>query len=120
MKEITDAAAAAPIVKKLAGGKVKKEDPSVIVKRVERSKRKCVTVVSGLETVGVKLSDAASIFKKKFSCGASVVKGPLGGDEIDIQGDIVDEVIDLLASHFKISDNALFTMEGQTKVPARE
>jgi hypothetical protein len=34
---------------------------------------------------GVKLPDACKIFKKKFSCGASVVETPDNKEEIEIQ-----------------------------------
>ncbi|KAF8820143.1 translation initiation factor sui1 protein [Cardiosporidium cionae] len=37
--------------------------------------------------MGVNLSKAAKIFAKFFSCGVSVVKSPLGNDQLDIQVD---------------------------------
>jgi len=58
----------------------------VLIQRLQRNKRKFVTVVTGLEHFGVKLKDAAQCFKKKFSCGSAVVAGECGKpDEIDIQ-----------------------------------
>jgi density-regulated protein DRP1 len=116
LKVVSEAAAVA--AEKKQSGK-KKDETCVIVKRVERSKRKCVTVISGLDSVGVKLADAAKVMSKKFSCGASVVKGVVGGDEIDVQGDIVEDVIDLLMNHFKISESSIYTMDGGQKVPIK-
>uniref|UniRef100_A0A8R7TU05 SUI1 domain-containing protein n=1 Tax=Triticum urartu TaxID=4572 RepID=A0A8R7TU05_TRIUA len=48
----------------------------VIIEKIVRNKRKCVTVVKGLELFGVNLSDASKKFGKKFAAGASVVKCP--------------------------------------------
>ncbi|KAE8687555.1 Translation initiation factor SUI1 family protein isoform 2 [Hibiscus syriacus] len=64
-------------VKRLPGGKIKKkEKKEVIIEKVVRNKRKCITTVKGLEHFGVKLSDASKKLGKKFATGASVVKGP--------------------------------------------
>merc|ERR1711862_289681 len=81
--------------KLLPGGKKKREtSPRVQIKRFTRGGRKCVTSVCGLDTFGVKLDDAAKKFKKKFSCGASVVKGEATlPDTVDIQGDFEYELI---------------------------
>merc|ERR1719229_1416694 len=74
--------------KLLPGGKKKREaSPHITIKKLSRGGRKCVTSVTGLESFGVKLEPMAKLFKKKFSCGASVVKGDAGQpDTVDIQG----------------------------------
>jgi density-regulated protein DRP1 len=70
----------------LPGGKVKKKSkPQVVLESHTRQRKKCVTSVTGLEGFGIKLSDAAKLFGKKFACGASVVKTPTGGEQIDMQ-----------------------------------
>jgi len=88
----------------LPGGKVKREkSPRVEVRKLQRSGgRKCVTTVNGLHMFDVKLDAAAKIFKKKFACGASVVNNAAQNlpDEIDIQGDIEDEIIDVIVANF--------------------
>lgn len=62
-------------VKRLPGGKIKKkEKQEVIIEKVVRNKRKCITIVKGLDLFGVKLSDASKKLGKKFATGASVVK----------------------------------------------
>lgn len=62
-------------VKRLPGGKIKKkEKQEVVIEKVIRNKRKCITTVKGLELFGVKLSDASKKLGKKFATGASVVK----------------------------------------------
>lgn len=89
--------------KLLPGGKLKREaSPSVTVKKFTRGGRKCVTSVAGLDGFGVKLEAAAKLFKKKFACGSSVVKGENGApDTVDIQGDFGEEVIEHICDEFK-------------------
>jgi density-regulated protein DRP1 len=36
------------------------------------------------------------VFAKKFSCGASVVKNPSLVDEIDIQGDVKEDLVEFI------------------------
>lgn len=104
-------------VKELPGGKKKREaSPSVSIKKLTRGGRKCVTSVCGLETFGVKLDNAAKLFKKKFSCGASVVKGENGlPDTVDVQGDFEDEIVDLIADEYKLPRSKVSFLEGGTK-----
>jgi len=93
-------------VQLLPGGKVKKaEKPIVYLSRVQRNKKKYITVVSGLDKFGIKLTDAARVFAKKFSCGASVIKG--AEEEIDVQGDIIDEMVDFLEEKWEISEDSI-------------
>jgi density-regulated protein DRP1 len=65
----------APKKKKETSEEKKKKGPKVVVSRLSRSKRKFLTLVSGLDGFGVVPKDACSIFKKKFACGVSQVKG---------------------------------------------
>ncbi|XP_040369442.1 density-regulated protein isoform X3 [Rosa chinensis] len=84
-------------VKRLPGGKVKKKEKlEVIIEKVTRNKRKCITTVKGLELFGVKLSDASKKLGKKFATGASVVKGPTEKDQIDVQGDIFYDIVEFI------------------------
>lgn len=69
---------------------------NVIIKRVERNKRKYVTAVSGLEAFGLENKKVAKDLAKKFATGASVTKLPAGGEEIVVQGDVSDEIEEFL------------------------
>lgn len=71
----------------------KKRHPRVTVSRVQRSKRKFLTLVEGIDAYGVDLKEACSAFKKKFACGVSVVKGTT---EIEIQGDVSYEIAEFI------------------------
>lgn len=80
---------------KAAQPKKKKRTPRVTVSRVQRSKRKFLTLVSGLDAYGVQGKEACSLFKKKFACGVSVVKGTT---DIEIQGDVSYEIVDFIVA----------------------
>jgi density-regulated protein DRP1 len=117
-KAAADAAEAKP--KLLPGGKVKKEEVQKVVIRKApgaRNKKKLMTIVSGLDTYGVKLDKAAKLFAKKFSCGCSVSKGVPGGkgEEIDIQGDFDDEILQVILENFKEVPKDKITFEAVKK-----
>lgn len=73
----------------------------MILKRVERAKRKHVIVVTGLEAFGLDLKKVAKEMGKKFACGSSVTKVPGGGEEIVVQGDLSDEIEEWLLGKYK-------------------
>lgn len=71
-----------------------KAQAKVLIKRVERNKRKYVTAVSGLEAHGMDLKKVAKEWGKKFATGSSVTKTASGGEEVVVQGDNSDEIWD--------------------------
>lgn len=78
----------------------RKAEAMVYIKRVERQKRKYVTVVSGLEQHGLELKKIAKELGKKFATGSSVTKTPAGGEEITVQGDVSDDLFDWLEEKY--------------------
>ncbi|GAB5589857.1 Translation machinery-associated protein 22 [Umbelopsis nana] len=78
----------------------KKMESHVIIKRVERTKRKCVTTIHGLEVFDVDLKKAAKMFANRFACGSSVAKNNQNQDEIVVQGDFSDELLDLILANW--------------------
>lgn len=107
-------------VKCLPGGKIKKKDKKeVVIEKVVRNKRKCITTVKGLELFGVKLSDASKKLGKKFATGASVVKGPTEKEQIDVQGDISYDIVEFITDTWPdVPATAIFFIEDGKKVPA--
>mmetsp|Transcript_30413 Transcript_30413/g.72355 ORF Transcript_30413/g.72355 Transcript_30413/m.72355 type:complete len:181 (+) Transcript_30413:92-634(+) len=110
------------IEKRLPGGKVKKKaKPEILLERNIRNKRKCITTVSGLDTFKVKLSEASKLFGKKFASGASVVKTASGKEQIDIQGDCLDQLAELILKQYGkdngITRKDIFFMDNKTKTP---
>ncbi|GAA53801.1 density-regulated protein [Clonorchis sinensis] len=65
----------------------------ITVFKTSRGKKKFTTSVVGLSTFGIELKVASKVFGQKFATGSSVTGN---GDEIVIQGDVKDEIIDLL------------------------
>jgi len=64
----------------------------ICLSRAPRGKKKSVTVITGLASTGIDLKAAAKFLATKFACGASVT----GDDEIVIQGDVKDDLFDVL------------------------
>lgn len=79
----------------------KRASSTVVIKRIERNKRKFVTAVSGLEAFDLELKKVAKEFGKKFATGSSVTKTASGGEEIVVQGDVSDEIEDFLLEKYK-------------------
>ena len=77
------------------------EKPTVTIINESRSKKKSTTTIAGLEKFNVKLPDAAKLFRQKFACGAAVVQS-LIGEEVQIQGDVVDDLVKLLQEKFQV------------------
>lgn len=65
----------------------------------------------------LKIKDAARVFGKKFSSGASVSESPQGAKEIVIQGDVWFDLPQLLISEFKVAPTAIFYLEEGTLRP---
>jgi len=74
----------------------KRASAKVTLKRIERNKRKHITAIHGLEAFDIDLKKAAKVFAQKFATGASVSKNAAGQDEIVVQGDVSDEVEEML------------------------
>ncbi|KAG0167909.1 Translation machinery-associated protein 22 [Apophysomyces sp. BC1034] len=78
----------------------KKMSTRVTIKRVERTRRKCVTTIHGLDVFEVDMKKAAKMFANKFACGSSVAKNNQNQDEIVVQGDFSDELHDLILANW--------------------
>lgn len=70
-----------------------------------RNKKKSITSVHGLDKFGVKLSEASKVFGKKFATGASVSKSAEGKEQIDMQGDFVDQLAALIIKNYGSSNS---------------
>ncbi|CAK8680072.1 density-regulated protein-like [Clavelina lepadiformis] len=91
--------------------KQKKEPDIVRIARIPRGKRKFVTRVTGLATFDINLKKASKQFSQKFSCGSSVS----GDDEIIIQGDVTDDLIDLISETWNQIDEDHIEDLGEVK-----
>jgi density-regulated protein DRP1 len=73
----------------------------ILIKRIERNKRKYVTAVQGLEAFGLDIKKVAKDFGKKFATGSSVTKIPGGGEEITVQGDLSEDIREFLVEKYE-------------------
>lgn len=110
------------IEKQLPGGKVKKKSaPHVLLESHTRNRKKMITTVAGLESFGVKLSEAAKLFGKKFACGASVTKTASGGEQVDMQGEFVGKLAELVVKTYGASNGItkkdIYVVQDKRKVP---
>ena len=86
--------------KVMPGKKKKPKVKEIVVTRATRQRKKAITSVEGLDLFGVKLADAAKVCGKKYACGASVVQNASLREQIDIQGDVQEEVPKLLIEKY--------------------
>lgn len=86
--------------KRAAREEEKRRKARVTVTLVDRNKRKSVTHVGGLSAFGLDMKRVAKRLAGKYACGCSVVTDPAGGEEIVVQGDVVDDVMDFLPSEY--------------------
>ncbi|KAH7731747.1 Density-regulated protein [Aphelenchoides avenae] len=77
-----------------------KVQAKITLQRAPRGKTKSVTVIKGLTTFGIDLKVASKFFASRFACGSSVT----GTDEIVIQGDVKDELFDIIPEKWKQVD----------------
>ena len=96
----------------------KRATSKVIIKRVERNKRKYVTEVSGLDHFGLDLKKVAKEFGKKFATGSSVTKTASGGEEITVQGDVSDDIFDWLGENHEVPEENVEMVEDKKKKSA--
>ena len=87
----------------------------VIIKRIERGKRKYVTAVANLQAFDVDIKKAAKTLANKFARGASVSKTVEGKDEIVVQGDLVDEIEEFLVEQYNVSEDQIVIREEKGK-----
>jgi len=90
--------------------KVEKER-HIQLSRQARGKKKSVTVIQGLATFDIDLKDASKLFGHKFACGSSVT----GEDEIVIQGDVKDDLYDLILEKWPEIDEDFIEDLGDVK-----
>lgn len=98
----------------------KKASSKILIKRVERNKRKFVTAVSGLEAFGLDLKKVSKDFGKRFATGASVTKMAGGvGEEIVVQGDLSDEIWEVLVEgEYEVPEGNVECVEDKKKKSA--
>ncbi|PGH08024.1 translation machinery-associated protein 22 [Blastomyces parvus] len=104
----------------------RKAAAKIQIRRVERNKRKYVTVVSGLEAHGLDIKKISKELGKKFATGSSVTKAASGvaataqggsGEEITVQGDVSEEILEWLVGKYptKVPEDNVELVEDKKK-----
>lgn len=91
--------------------KKQEKEKRVYMSRAPRGKKKFVTVVGGLGTFDIDLKTASKFFASRFSCGSSVT----GEDEVVIQGDVKDDLYDILPEKWTEIDEDCIEDRGDMK-----
>ena len=88
----------------------------VVLKRIERGKRKYVTAIANLQTFpGVEIKAASKKLAQRFATGASVTKTAEGKEEIVVQGDLVDDIEEFLIEKYNIPEDKIVIREEKAK-----
>ncbi|XP_060561646.1 density-regulated protein homolog isoform X2 [Ruditapes philippinarum] len=77
--------------------KKKSEPQGIKLGTAKRGKKKMVTIVMGLASYDIDLKEASKYFANKFACGSNIQ----AEDEIVIQGDVKDDLFDILPEKWK-------------------
>ncbi|KAJ5370116.1 Translation machinery-associated protein 22 [Penicillium cataractarum] len=98
----------------------RKAASKIQIKRVERNKRKHVTVIIGLEIFGLENKKLAKELGKKFATGSSVTRSPAGTEEITVQGDVSEDVKEWLLEVYgsKVPESNIELIEDKKKKKA--
>ncbi|KAF7713405.1 Translation machinery-associated protein 22 [Penicillium ucsense] len=98
----------------------RKAASKIQIKRVERNKRKYVTVIIGLEIFGLENKKLAKELGKKMATGSSVTRSPAGTEEITVQGDVSEDVKEWLLETYgsKVPEANIELIEDKKKKKA--
>jgi density-regulated protein DRP1 len=97
--------------------KKKSKEPAVVIETNKRNKRKTTTIITGLDLFGVKLQEAAKMFKTKFASGCAVTKNAENKEELTCQGDFLDQAVALILKNYNVDEKVIYKLEAKKRVP---
>ncbi|GLE02111.1 hypothetical protein PINS_up010949 [Pythium insidiosum] len=90
----------------------KKEDVVVTLSMSSRKGKKRLTFITGLEDLeGVNMKDAAKNLGKRFACSSSLSKTDAGKQQIQLQGDCIAELQEVIPEMFGLSEDQIIVDE---------
>lgn len=93
-----------------------KANALVYISKSSRKGRKRLTFVTGLEDFdGVNIKDASKSLGKRFACSASLSKTDAGKQQIQLQGDCITELMDVLPEMFGIAEDRIRVVDEPVK-----
>ena len=97
---------------KKSGGR---SGPVVTVTIKNRTKRKYIVNIFGMDQFGVKLKDAGKKLSKKYACSATVSKNNMGQKEVVMSGDIGYDVANVIHKLFPNIPEAAIVVDKKLK-----
>lgn len=99
----------------------RKENCMVTISKSSRKGRKRLTFVTGLEDFeGVNIKDASKALGKRFACSSSLSKTDQGQQQIQLQGDCVVELLEVLPDMFGIHDDQIVVIDEPVKAKKKK
>ncbi|KAI9917151.1 hypothetical protein PsorP6_013091 [Peronosclerospora sorghi] len=94
----------------------RKDNCMVTISKSSRKGRKRLTFVTGLEDFeGVNIKDACKSMGKKFACSSSLSKTDHGQQQIQLQGDCVTELLEVLREMFGVHEDQITVVDEPIK-----
>uniref|UniRef100_A0AAV1TTL6 SUI1 domain-containing protein n=1 Tax=Peronospora matthiolae TaxID=2874970 RepID=A0AAV1TTL6_9STRA len=94
----------------------RKENCIVTISKSSRKGRKRLTFVTGLEDFeGVNIKEACKSMGKKFACSSSLSKTDQGQHQIQLQGDCVTELLDVLPDVYGVHEDQIVVIDEPVK-----
>ncbi|CAI5736491.1 unnamed protein product [Hyaloperonospora brassicae] len=94
----------------------RKENCIVTISKSSRKGRKRLTFVTGLEDIeGVNIKEACKSMGKKFACSSSLSKTDQGQQQIQLQGDCVTELLEVLPEVFGVHEDQIIVIDEPVK-----
>ncbi|CAI5745237.1 unnamed protein product [Peronospora destructor] len=94
----------------------RKENCMVTISKSSRKGRKRLTFVTGLEDFeDVNIKDACKSMGKKFACSSSLSKTDQGQQQIQLQGDCVTELLEVLPEMFGVHEDQIVVVDEPVK-----
>ncbi|KAE8896202.1 hypothetical protein PF005_g3379 [Phytophthora fragariae] len=99
----------------------RKENCMVTISKSSRKGRKRLTFVTGLEDFeGVNIKDACKSMGKKFACSSSLSKTDQGQQQIQLQGDCVTELLEVLPEMFGVHEDQIIVIDEPIKAGGKK
>ncbi|KAF1333368.1 Rna-binding protein, partial [Globisporangium splendens] len=93
-----------------------KANAVVYISKSSRKGRKRLTFVTGLEDFeGVNIKDASKSLGKRFACSSSLSKTDTGKQQIQLQGDCIVELMEVLPEMFGIAEDKIVVVDEPVK-----
>lgn len=113
-KILTEAEKLEAMLAREGKGKLQKQ---VTMDVKSRGNGRFTTYVRGLDLFGINMKDICKDFKKAFATGAGIASEPGKLDAVEVQGDFVSEIAEIIMKRFNVPKDSIFKTEGKNTFP---